>query len=124
MKGSAPCAGADASRLDPRQLASAARAALLRSLASKPSAAAALWLCAAHAAAWGRLPDPAVQRMGFRQAPLTSLTWHTAPPASTAGRVRASLAAAARAVGLLVRLLIDQVTGFEPNSGTGLSSFQ
>ena len=89
--------------MDPRQLAAAARAALLQTLASTPSAAATLWLAAAHAAAWGRLPDAMVHRLGFRQAPSAALSWHTAPPASTAGRVRASLAAAARAVGLLVR---------------------
>ncbi|KAK9843788.1 hypothetical protein WJX81_006447 [Elliptochloris bilobata] len=94
-------ATADAARLDARQLAAAARVALLRTLNPDPPAAAALWLAAAHASAWGRLPDPIVHRLGFRQIPPASLTWHAAPPASTSGRVRAALAAAACAVGLL-----------------------
>jgi len=91
-----------AAGLDAAQLAAAARGALLRATAGRPALGAALWLAAAHAAAWGRLPDGALSRLGFRQAP-RGLAWHAAPPASTHGRVRAALAAAARAVGLLVR---------------------
>lgn len=79
----------------------AAREALKVALHAHPCEAATLWLAVAHVAAWQRLPDCVVHRLGYRQAPVV-LHWGAAPPVSTNAAVATLLRnAASRCCGCL-----------------------
>ena len=90
-------AGKDLASLNATEIMSAARTSLLDAIDKQPVESCVLWLTAAHAAAYGCLPDAALHALGHVQR-LFVLGWEKQPIKGSHVRV-SNLLSAARAAG-------------------------